>query len=165
MKTHSELLSKKLGYKYFSLFDVMLDEIKNKTKIGLILEKYLISKTDIPDEYMIILMKDAIINLKEDGIVFNGYPQTIAQAKALDFFLFSRKMNKIAPIFLKIESITSLLRISKKYDKDSFKPIMANYANKMKMVESYYENVTKGFDTTMENIDVVNENIIKCISA
>lgn len=163
--TQAKLLAEKLGYKYFSSNDVILEEIKNKTKIGVIMEKYLNSKTTEPDEYLIMLMKDAIINLKENGIVFVGYPNTINQAKVLDSFLFSRKIKSPIPIYLHAEPVAILERVGEKViseDPTAFKRIMGTFESVDKMVADYYVNRIE-FDTSKRGIDLVNEDIKNAI--
>jgi len=158
--THAKMLSGKLNYKYFSLDYVISEEVKNKTKIGLILEKYSQSEVQAPDEYAIMLMKDAIINLKEDGIVFNNYPQTIAQAKALDSFLFSRRIEKVVPVFLNIDQFDTLNRMVEN-SRDSFNKTMNDYDKNKKPVVDYYTSNRIEFDTSKNNSEIINEEIIK----
>jgi adenylate kinase len=157
---HSKLLAKNLNYKYCYVNDIVNEEIKNKTKIGLILEKYLNSGTKEPDEYLTMLIKEIIINLKEDGIVFNGFPKTVGQAKALDSFLFARKIKKPISIFLDTESVVSLKRLVEKTDQ-SFNEVMNAYEKRTKPVIDYYAPTRIVFDTSKEDIENVNEEIVK----
>jgi len=160
-KTHSKLLSEKLGYKYFSLNEVVAEEVKNKTKIGLILEKYSNTTTKAPDEYAIMLMKEYIINLKENGAVFYNFPQSVVQAKALDIFLFSRKNNKAIAIYLNTNPSVAIKRMSEE-NKKSFRDIMSEYDKKGRLISDYYAANRLEFDTA-NSIDVVSEQIIKKI--
>jgi len=161
--THAKLLSKKLNYKYFSSGEFILEEIKNETGFGLIAKKYFDMKVSIPDEYLIRAVKEQIINLKEDGIIFNGYPKTLSQAKALDAFLFVRKTNEPIAIFLYAETIATRNRISEKSnnvdDGNVFKAIMNNFELKTRSVVDYYIN-KHGFDTSINDIEKINEEIL-----
>jgi len=133
-KTHSKLLSEKLGYKYFSLNEVVAEEVKNKTKIGLILEKYSNTTIKAPDEYAIMLMKEYIINLKEEGAIFYNFPQSVAQAKALDNFLFLRKNNEAIVIYLNTDPSIAIKRIPEE-NKKSFRDIMSEYDSEGCLIE------------------------------
>lgn len=163
--TQAKLLAKKLSYKYLSADDLVAEEIKNKTKIGLIAERYSNSTKKMPDEYLIMLIKDIIINLKEDGIVFNKFPETLTQAKALETFLFSRKTNRPIPILLETEPISILSRIMKENngDSDSFKREMDLYRNEVMPTTNYYDAIGLKFDTSNKSSEVINEEIIKVL--
>lgn len=162
--THSKLLAEKLNFKYCSFDDVVNEEIKNKTKIGLIMQRYLNCATQTPDEYFIMLMKDIIINLKEDGIVFNDFPKTIAQAKALDSFLFMRKTNKPIAINLNTQPLYTLKRVIEKTEdttNEIFGSVMNLYELKTKGVIEYYSSNAISFDTSKNDIEITNEEILK----
>ena len=162
--THAKLLSEKLGYKYFSVSDVISEEIKNKTKIGLIMERYSDSYTKEPDEYLIMLVKDAIINLKEDGIVFNGFPRNLNQAKALDSFLFLKKISRPTPIILETENIVILERMPEISSNDSFFKTSVNlYEKTVKPIEKYYGGIGLKFNTTEKTPEKINEEILDSI--
>lgn len=160
-KVHAKLLSEKLGYKYFSMKDIIAEEIKNKTKIGLIMEKYLNSNIPAPDEYPIMLMKEVIINLKEDGIFLDGFPQSVAQAKALDSFLFSRKTNKPIPILLDSEEI---IVSSNEYKNIAMhESAVSLYDNKMKPVADYYNAAAIKINTFTKTAEQNIEEIINAL--
>jgi adenylate kinase len=164
--THAKMLALKLKFKYCSSDDIIAEEIKNKTKIGLVAERYLSTKTKMPDEYLIMLVKEIIINLKEDGIVFNDFPKTVNQAKALDTFLFSRKTTKPIAVFLNTESPVILKRLKEKSEDksfDYFMSVMNNYDAKTKSVANYYLKNRIEFDTSKESVEDVNEEITKKI--
>jgi len=158
-KQHAELLSQKLGYKYFSMEDVINEEIKNKTKIGLIMEKYSSSNILAPDEYSIMLMKDAIINLKENGIVFDGFPQSVAQAKSLDSFLFSRKTNKPIPILFDSEQV--VVSSNEYKNMAMHESVVSLFDSKMELVADYYDATAIKINTSNKSVDQTIEEITK----
>jgi len=158
--TQAKLLAEKLNYKYCSSEDVIAEEIKNKTKIGLIAEKYSNSTTKIPDEYLIMLIKEIIINLKENGIVFNNFPQTLNQAKALETFLFARKINRPTPILLDAEPVIILNRIKESGGDDVlFKNEMILYKKDILPIVNYYKSIGLQFDTSAKSAEIINEEI------
>jgi len=162
--THAKLLAKKLSYEYLSADDLIAEEIKNKTKIGLIAEKYSKSTEKMPDEYLIMLIKDVIINLKEEGIVFNQFPKTLTQAKALETFLFSRKTNRPIAILLETELTTIVDRVKKNGgDKEKFKLLTNIYNSELKKVTDYYKAIGLSFNTSSKSIEVVSEEISKAL--
>ncbi len=159
-KTHSKMLSEKLGYKYFNVENVIVNEISNKTKMGLIFEKYQNGGIAIPDEYFILLMRDLIINLKEDGVVFCGFPKNIAQAKALDFFLFNKNIKSPVSIFLKAE-LTVLFGRCGEQGQNFFRNQMNEYERKTKPLLFYYSSKMFEFDTSKDDVNQVNKEILK----
>lgn len=162
--THAKLLAKDLNYKYFSSDDCIAEEIKNKTKIGLIAEKYSKSTKQMPDEYLIMLVKDAIINLKEEGIVFNEFPKTLIQAKTLETFLFTRKTNRPIPIILETESIAIMNREKENGgDANSFRHAVDLYKTELLPVTNYYDAIGLKFNTSYESEKVISEEIKKTL--
>lgn len=159
---HAKLLSQKLGYKYFSLGDVIAEEVKKKTKIGLIMEKYSNSNITAPDEYSIMLMKDAIINLKEDGIVFDGFPESVAQAKSLDSFLFSRKNSKPIPVLF--DSEQTVVSSNEYKNIAIHESVVSLYDDKMKLVANYYDSSAIKINTSNKSVEQNLEEVIKWLS-
>ena len=155
---HSKLIAEDLKYKLCSSDEIISEEIANKTKIGLIMEKYSQSETQVPDEYLIMLMKEKIINLKEDGIVFNDFPKTINQAKALDSFLFAKKINRPIPVLLETDNTVVVDRMGG--NQDSFKMALNSFERKVKPIISYYTPLGLKFDTSAKSVETISEEIL-----
>ena len=71
-------------YKFvkISTGDLFREHIKNKTKLGIEVEKYTSQGHLVPDELTIEMLKKAIQGI--DNFVLDGFPRTINQAKELD---------------------------------------------------------------------------------
>lgn len=83
--TQAELLAKKLGLPMISAGDLWREEIAAKTELGIKAEPILALGKLAPDEWTIELIKKRITQADTaNGFILNGYPRTIAQAKALD---------------------------------------------------------------------------------
>jgi len=81
--TQSELLIKKYGLKHLSTGDILRKEIAGKSEVGELAKKYIDAGQLVPDE-VIIKMLEKQIDLKgSKGVIFDGFPRTVAQAKAL----------------------------------------------------------------------------------
>ena len=77
---------------HISTGDVLRGEIKNGTELGKIAKGYIDNGQLIPDELMIdILAKTYDAQTKGQGVIFDGFPRTIAQAEALKKMLADRK--------------------------------------------------------------------------
>jgi len=89
--TYSDRLIKKHNLKKISSGDLFREHIKNKTKLGIEVEKYTSSGQLVPDELTIEMLKKAIQGIND--FVLDGFPRTINQAKELD------KITKIDKVF------------------------------------------------------------------
>ena len=163
-KTHAKLLSKEFNYKYFSSIEFIEEEIKNETSFGLIAKKYSELNRQMPDEYLIRAVKEQIINLEEDGIVLNGFPNTVSQAKALDTFLFVKKIKEPIVIYLYAENTILINRIASKNNlldgkNEIFKKTMNAYEVNGRLIADYYTR-KYDFDTEVNELNKTNENII-----
>lgn len=95
--TQSKLLCEALNIPHISTGDLFRNAIKNKTPLGLEIEKYM-SKL-VPDEIVINLVKERI---QEDdcmnGFILDGFPRTINQAE-----LFQKEVGLDAVVFFDID--------------------------------------------------------------
>ena len=89
--TYSDEIVAKYGMGHISTGDVLRGEIKNGTELGKIAKGYIDNGQLIPDELMIdILAKTYDAQTKGQGVIFDGFPRTIAQAEALKKMLADR---------------------------------------------------------------------------
>lgn len=83
--TLAKMLSEHFNLPHVSLGDIIREEIKLKTKAGIISGPFVTKGLLVPDNIVIDLMKK---KLKEDdcksGITFDGFPRTIPQAEYLN---------------------------------------------------------------------------------
>ncbi len=89
--TYSAKIVEKYGMGHISTGDVLRGEIKNGTELGKIAKGYIDNGQLIPDELMIdILAKTYDAQPAGKGVIFDGFPRTIAQAEALKKMLAER---------------------------------------------------------------------------
>jgi adenylate kinase len=82
--TYASRLAKKLGVPHISTGELVRDEIRNKTLLGTIVEKYSNSGTLVPDEVITEILKNRISAETSKAFILEGYPRTVSQAKALE---------------------------------------------------------------------------------
>ena len=83
--TQSERIVEKYGINHISTGDVLRAEIKNGTELGKTAKGYIDQGQLIPDELMIDILASVFDSFKDSkGVIFDGFPRTIPQAKALD---------------------------------------------------------------------------------
>ena len=98
--TQSELIIKEYGLDHISTGDVLRSEMKNETELGKIAKDYIEKGQLVPDE-LIVDMLDSKVNSK--GVIFDGFPRTIPQAKALKEMLNKRGTDVSVMLNLQVE--------------------------------------------------------------
>lgn len=81
--TQSVKLQQQLGLRHISTGDVLRTEIASGSALGQRIAGIINLGNLVPDE-MMISMLEPIVKSAEKGIIFDGFPRTVTQAKALD---------------------------------------------------------------------------------
>lgn len=100
--THAELLAQRTGFAHFSTGDQFRNEIARQTEIGEKVAFYVKAGTLVPDTIVLALTKNFIENNKRSGIIFDGFPRTLAQAQGLDEILQSNNKTVDCAIFIEL---------------------------------------------------------------
>jgi adenylate kinase len=89
--TQSTLIIDKYRLKHFSTGDLLRKEIEARTALGLQAQDYISKGNLVPDDMIINIITHAINNLEPCccGIIFDGFPRTVAQAEALESLMDS----------------------------------------------------------------------------
>ena len=89
--TQSERIVAKYGINHISTGDVLRAEIKNGTELGKTAKGYIDQGQLLPDELIIDILASTLDSFKDSkGVIFDGFPRTIAQAEALKQMLAER---------------------------------------------------------------------------
>lgn len=93
--TVSGILSERLNIPQVSTGDIFRKNIKEKTELGILADKYISKGKLVPDDVTINIIKERL-NEKdvENGIILDGFPRTVNQAEELDKIL-SEKNRKV----------------------------------------------------------------------
>ena len=106
--TQAQLIVKKYNYFQLSTGDLLRNETKKNTDLGIEIEKIISKGKFVSDEIVNKLLKQTILNLKfRDRIIFDGYPRTVDQAYNLDQILieFNQKIDLIISLVVPREII------------------------------------------------------------
>jgi adenylate kinase len=88
--TQAAKLVEKYQILHISTGDLFRSEMKNETELGLRAKSYISSGELVPDEVTIGMLKNKVEeNPDVQGYIFDGFPRTIQQAKALNDLLQS----------------------------------------------------------------------------
>lgn len=104
--TQSDKLIEEYGLFHISTGEVLRDHIARGTELGKIADSYISKGNLIPDELMIDILADVLDDNRdkaEAGVIFDGFPRTIAQAEALEKLLESRGTQLDAVVGLEVD--------------------------------------------------------------
>ena len=117
--TQSERIVEKYGINHISTGDVLRAEIKNGTELGKTAKGYIDQGQLIPDELMIDILASVFDSIKDSkGVIFDGFPRTIAQAEALKKMLAERGQDVSVMLDLEVPEDELMVRLIKR-GKDS----------------------------------------------
>jgi len=91
--TYAKILSDKYNVPRISVGDLFRKEIRDETELGKKIKDYVSRGDLVPDEMVIELVKERL--QKDDcknGFFLDGFPRTIAQAEAMEYF---KKIDKV----------------------------------------------------------------------
>lgn len=101
--TVASILSQELEIPQVSTGDIFRKNIKEKTELGIIADKYISKGNLVPDEITIDIVKNRLNDDDvKNGIILDGFPRTVAQAEALDKIL--EEKGKKVNIVLNLET-------------------------------------------------------------
>ena len=93
---------------------MLRDNIKRGTELGAIAKDYIDKGQLIPDDLMVSILADVLdANCEQArvGVIFDGFPRTIAQAQALDAMLAERSTGVTAVVGLEVPEEELVQRI------------------------------------------------------
>ena len=95
--TQSDVIVKKYGLQHLSTGDALRAEIKSGSELGKEIGELIAGGNLVPDHKMIHLIERYLDNLPADckGVIFDGFPRTVAQAEALELLLDRRHMKAV----------------------------------------------------------------------
>jgi len=103
--TIASIVKKELGIPHISTGDLLREEIKNKTDLGIKAKAYMDRGELVPDDIVLEVLKRRIEKPDcKKGFILDGYPRNVEQAKTLD------RMFKIDYIFNFVLSEEEIIR-------------------------------------------------------
>lgn len=173
--TQAEFLKEKYNLVHISTGDVFRYNIKNETALGMLAKSYMDKGELVPDELTIDMLEAEVEkNQDANGFIFDGFPRTSAQAKALDE-LMQRKDSQInAMIALEVDDEVLVKRLLER-GKTSGRPDDANeniirnriteYYNKTAVLKDFYTAQNKYFGVDgVGSIEEITERLSKVIN-
>jgi adenylate kinase len=114
--TQAEMLAGALGVPHISSGDLFRKEIEEKTALGLEAKKYIDRGELVPDDLTVEMVLRRLRQPDcQPGVLMDGFPRTIAQAKALDEGLRALGRQVSTVVYLKVPREELLRRLSGRY--------------------------------------------------
>ena len=110
--TQSEFLISKYNLFYISTGDLLRKEMANDTKLGREAKSIIAAGGLVPDEIIVQIIEKTITdNPGSNGFLFDGFPRTVDQAKALDELLNSNGTPISGMLSLEVEKRELISRL------------------------------------------------------
>ena len=110
--TQADLLAKKYGFKEFGMGETLRAEINSGSELGKEIKISVDQGVLIPDELMKQVLKKIDSDIKETGLIFDGFPRMIPQAEMLDEIMTEMNLDFDLFILLDISYEEAQKRIS-----------------------------------------------------
>ena len=156
------------------MISIFCYNIKNKTALGTLAKSYMDKGDLVPDEVTIKMLNAEVDkNRGAEGFIFDGFPRTEAQARALNELMESKNSSIDAMIALEVDDEVLVGRLLKRGETsgrpdDADESIIRNriteYYNKTAVLKDYYTSQNKYFGVDgVGSIDEITERLSKVI--
>ncbi len=172
--TQSDKLVEKYELIHLSTGNLLRKEIADRTPLGLEAKNFIDHGQLVPDE-VVIGMVDSYFDKHKGarGFLFDGYPRTVAQAKALDNLLLLKKTGIEVVLFLHVDEEELISRLvhrgktsgrSDDMDENVQRRRQEVYRNETLPVAQYYEQQDKVIHVKgMGSVDDIFNSLCKVI--
>lgn len=111
--TQAAVISKNLGLAHIASGDLFRQAVSKGTELGKLVKSYMEKGELVPDEVTIRVISERLNEADcKAGCVFDGFPRTLEQAKALDKTLAGQKEAVDKAIYIDVDSEELLKRLS-----------------------------------------------------
>ncbi|PHR48810.1 MAG: adenylate kinase [Fluviicola sp.] len=174
--TQSQKLIEKYGLIHLSTGDIFRANIGGGTELGKLAKSYIDKGQLVPDEVTINMLNSEVEKHENSkGFIFDGFPRTHPQAKALDKLMQSKDTNISAMIALDVPEDELMGRLKKRAldsgrTDDADPKVIANrievYKNETAPVKKYYEAQDKFYAINgLGSIDEITERLFKTVDS
>ena len=153
--TQAEFLKEKYNLVHISTGDVFRFNIKNETALGMLAKSYMDKGELVPDQVTIDMLNAEVEkNSDANGFIFDGFPRTNAQAKALDKLMNTKDSEISAMVALEVDDEVLVQRLLERgktsgraddADESIIRNRITEYYNKTAILKDYYSAQNKYF--------------------
>ena len=177
--TQAKRLEEKYGLKQLSTGDMLRTEMAAATPFGLKVKEIVDSGALVTDDIMIEMIASRIEQPDcKNGVIFDGFPRTVAQAEALDAMLSSKGHPLSAVIELKVEEDVLVSRLNTRIaetkargeavrgddNEETLRKRLQVFRDQTAPIIPYYagKNMLQSVDG-MQSVDVVESSLAKIL--
>jgi len=168
--TQANFLKEKYNLVHISTGDVFRYNIKNETALGMLAKSYMDKGQLVPDQVTIDMLNAEVEkNADAKGFIFDGFPRTNAQAKALDVLLNEKDSEINAMIALEVDDEVLVKRLLERgktsgrpddADENIIRNRIKEYYSKTAILKDYYSAQNKYFGVDgVGSIDQITERL------
>lgn len=111
--TQGALLAERYGLLRLSTGDVLRDAVRRGTDMGMRARQYMDAGELVPDDVILGIVGDYLAGEARDrGVIFDGFPRTLPQARGLDALLRELDRPLRAVLVLEVDDETLVKRLS-----------------------------------------------------
>lgn len=174
--TQSEKIIAKYGFVHLSTGDLFRKHLSEGTALGTLAKKYMNEGNLVPDEVVISMVGEKIKeNPGARGVIFDGFPRTVPQAKALDALLQGMGQSISGMVALEVDEEELKTRIRKRgetsgraddQEEDKINTRIRVYNEETIPVAEYYKSQNKYYPVKgIGDIEEIFNNITKAIDS
>lgn len=173
--TQSARIVEKYGLNHISTGDVLRAEIAAGTELGKTAKALIDNGQLIPDELMIGILAAKLDTLAGgNGVIFDGFPRTIAQAEELKKMLVARGQDVTAMLELDVPEDELMDRLLKRGqasgraddNEETIKKRLVVYAEQTAPLKDWYKNEGKHcYINGLGELDRIFEDIVAAIDS
>lgn len=164
--TQARIFQERYGYHQLSTGEILREHCKQGTSLGMAAETYMQRGELVPDDLMIKMVEEELPP-KNEGVIFDGFPRTIAQARALDKLLARRHDGPPVVIYFHIDLGEAERRMTGRSRADDNPEVIKRrlqiFQAQRDVIASYYQGVSNRFHQidASEPVDVVTNEIVR----
>lgn len=160
--TQAKLIKNEYNIPHLSTGEIFRSAIKNETELGKKVKSILDAGELVPDKTVVALVKEELNKERySDGYVLDGFPRTVAQAKAYDKFLEENGESLYAFILLRVPQKELINRILSRGEgrsddtEEKIKTRLEVFWNETLPVQEYYQE--QGLVEEIDGVGSVEE--------
>jgi adenylate kinase len=174
--TQAERLVEKYQLVHLSTGDIFRRNIKGETELGKLARQYMDEGNLVPDEVTIKMLESEVdAHPEARGFIFDGFPRTETQAKALDVFLQKKNQSITLMLALTVNDVELKGRLMKRAetsgraddaDPEIIENRIAVYKKETAPVAQYYDAQDKLSEIDgVGSIDEISERLFAAIES
>jgi adenylate kinase len=110
--TQADFLTQELGIPQISTGDILRDDVKRGTPLGIKAREFMNRGELVPDEVMVEMIRERITRPDcANGFLLDGFPRTVPQAEALDGMLdgIGQRIDRLLYLHVELEELVQRL--------------------------------------------------------